>query len=76
MLARSVRVSKTFALLVVCVAVFVDVFTYGIVVPVIPFALTERLGVPDKDVQKWNSILLGVLGLAILVRSSMFLDRG
>jgi hypothetical protein len=44
---------------------------YGVVVPVLPFALTERLGVPDEDVQKWNSILLGVLGIAILVGSSM-----
>jgi hypothetical protein len=72
MFAHSIRASKTFALLVVCIAVFVDVFTYGVIVPVLPFALTERLGVPEDDVQKWNSILLGVLGIAILIGSSTF----
>src|SRR5690348_3501456 len=69
--ARSIRESKAFTLIVVCIAIFSDVFTYGILVPVVPFALTERLGVHDADVQKWNSILLGVLGVAILVGGSM-----
>ncbi|KIW03665.1 uncharacterized protein PV09_04987 [Verruconis gallopava] len=72
MIARSVRSSKTFTLIVVCIAVFSDVFTYGVIVPVLPFALTERLGVSDEDVQKWNSILLGVLGVAIVVGSIGF----
>lgn len=64
------RSSKTFALIVVCVAVFTDVFVYGLVVPVMPFALTQRLGVPEEDVQKWNSILLGVLGGAVFIGGS------
>ena len=70
MLARSFRASKSFALLVVCIAVVSDVFTYGIIVPVMPFALTERLSVPESDIQKWTSVLLGVLGIAILIGSS------
>ena len=35
--------------------------------PVMPFALVQRLGVLEEDVQKWNSILLGVLGGAVFV---------
>jgi hypothetical protein len=70
MLARAFRASKAFTLVVVCIAIFSDVFTYGVLVPVVPFALTERLGVDEEDVQKWNSILLGILGAAILVGSS------
>lgn len=64
------RSSKTFALIVVCIAVFTDVFVYGLVVPVMPFALTQRLGVREEDVQKWNSILLGVLGGAVFFGAS------
>jgi hypothetical protein len=70
MLTRSVRESKGFALFVVCVAVFTDVFVYGLVVPVMPFALTQRMGVPEEDVQKWNSVLLGILGGAIIIGGS------
>jgi hypothetical protein len=72
MIAYTFRASKRFALFVVCIAVFTDVFIYGLVVPVMPFALTQRLGVPEDDVQKWNSILLGVLGGAIMVGGGMF----
>jgi hypothetical protein len=70
MTTHAFRASKTFALIVVCIAVFTDVFVYGLVVPVMPFALTQRLGVPEEDVQKWNSILLGVLGGAVVVGAS------
>jgi hypothetical protein len=70
MLGHEFRRSKGFALLVVCIAVFTDVFVYGLVVPVMPFALTQRLGVPEEDVQMWNSILLGVLGCAIIIGAS------
>jgi hypothetical protein len=69
MLAREVRASKSFTLLVVCVGVFSDVFIYGLLIPVLPFALTSRLGVPEDEVQKWNSVLLGILGASILVGS-------
>lgn len=39
-----------------------------------PFALTQRLGVPEEDVQKWNSILLGVLGGAVFIGASKFVE--
>jgi hypothetical protein len=66
---KEFRSSKSFTLLVVCIAVFSDVFIYGLMIPVMPFALTDRLGIPEKDVQKWNSVLLGLLGGAILFGS-------
>ena len=44
-------------------------------VPVIPFALTERLDIDEHDVQKWNSILLGVLGVTILAGSGTHSSR-
>jgi hypothetical protein len=74
MTIHAFRSSKTFALIVVCIAVFTDVFVYGLVVPVMPFALTQRLGVPEEDVQKWNSILLGVLGGAVFIGASKFVQ--
>ena len=70
MLFHEYRASKSFALIVVCIAVFTDVFVYGLVVPVMPFALTQRLGVQEADVQMWNSILLGTLGVAVIIGAS------
>lgn len=74
MFARDFRASKTFTLIVVCIAVFTDVFVYGLVVPVMPFALTQRLDVAEEDVQMWNSILLCVLGIAIVIGARTFLS--
>ncbi|CAG8973682.1 hypothetical protein HYALB_00002248 [Hymenoscyphus albidus] len=67
----SLRSSNTFIIGTICVAVFTDLFLYGIIVPVIPRALEERAGVPQKDVQKWVSILLAVYGGALLVGSPL-----
>ena len=59
MLFHDLRVSKKFTTFVVCVAVFSDVLLQGLLVPVLPYALTERLGLTDEvDVQRWNSLLL------------------
>ncbi|KAI9055526.1 hypothetical protein LZ554_000474 [Drepanopeziza brunnea f. sp. 'monogermtubi'] len=64
-----VRSSKTFILATICIAVFTDIFLYGIVVPVIPFALASRAHVPPSSVQSYVSILLAVYGAALLVAS-------
>ncbi|KAM0804406.1 major facilitator superfamily domain-containing protein [Usnea florida] len=60
------RSSYAFILSTVSVAVFTDIFLYGIVVPVIPFALTTRVGVAEGDVQHWVSVLLAVYGAALV----------
>lgn len=61
------RTSTAFITTTVAFAIFTDVFVYGIIVPVIPFALTERAGIQESDIQYWTSILLAVYGAALLV---------
>ena len=63
------RSSHWFILLTICLAVFTDIFLYGIIVPVIPFALTNRAGVSPQDVQHWVSVLLAVYGASLLAAS-------
>jgi MFS family permease len=46
-----------------------DVFLYGIIVPVVPFALIERVNISNADVQHWVSILLAVYSVGLLVGS-------
>jgi hypothetical protein len=63
------RSSKGFVVVVVCVAVFTDIFLYGLIVPMLPFALAERVGLSGGDIQRWNSILLASYGASILLGS-------
>lgn len=63
------RSSTTFVIVVVCVAVFTDIFLYGLIVPVMPFFLSQRVGVPDHEVQSWTSALLAIYGASILLGS-------
>ncbi|KAF7947080.1 uncharacterized protein EAE97_004329 [Botrytis byssoidea] len=63
------RSSKLFILTTICVAVFTDIFLYGIIVPVVPFSLTTRAGVHESSVQSWISVLLAVYGAALLIGS-------
>lgn len=46
-----------------------DIFLYGVIVPVIPFALKNRIGLAQNDAQHWVSVLLTVYGAALLVAS-------
>ncbi|KAF2858100.1 MFS general substrate transporter [Piedraia hortae CBS 480.64] len=65
----SFRSSKLFIITTVSVAIFTDIFVYGIVVPVLPFALTTRSGIDEKSVQTWISIFLAVYGAGLLFAS-------
>ncbi|PNS18284.1 Quinidine resistance protein 1 [Sphaceloma murrayae] len=72
------RCSKVFIIASVAAAVFTDLFLYGVIVPVIPFTLTSRVGIEEGSVQRWTSILLAVYGAALLVASPIcgwFADR-
>lgn len=60
------RTSTAFITVTVAFAIFTDIFIYGIIVPVVPFALTQRAGVPESDIQYWVSVLLAVYGAALL----------
>ncbi|KAL9584484.1 MAG: hypothetical protein Q9212_002096 [Teloschistes hypoglaucus] len=61
------RSSKWLIGFTVFIAAFNDGFGYGAVVPVLPFSLVERSGVPKKDVQFWLSTLLVAFGLSLTV---------
>ncbi|KAL6714093.1 hypothetical protein ACLMJK_008587 [Lecanora helva] len=65
----ALRSSYTFILATICIAIFTDIFLYGIIVPVIPFALTHRASIPLDSVQHWVSILLAVYGASLLAAS-------
>ncbi|KAI0875475.1 MFS transporter-like protein [Hypoxylon argillaceum] len=52
-------------------AVFADIFFYALVVPVLPFALTAQVGIPEDDVQYWVSILLASYSAALFVGSPL-----
>jgi MFS family permease len=63
------RSSKSFILLTVCAAIFTDSFLYGVLIPVIPFTLHHRSGIPESDVQWWTSVILAGYGLMVLIGS-------
>ncbi|KAL8912372.1 MAG: hypothetical protein Q9172_007510, partial [Xanthocarpia lactea] len=69
MYARRLRSSDGFIIFVVGIAVFTDMMLYGLIVPMLPYVLFDRVGVAQKDVQGWNSILLGSFGGALMVGS-------
>ncbi|KAL8797023.1 MAG: hypothetical protein Q9195_000794 [Heterodermia aff. obscurata] len=61
------RSSKLFIILTICFASFTDIFLYGLIIPVVPFALLNRVGVPEGNVQHWVSVLLAVYAAALIV---------
>lgn len=63
------RSSNFFIIATIAIAVFTDVFLYGLIVPVVPFALHDRLDIAQDHVQLWTAILLAVYGAAALVAS-------
>ncbi|KAM4063668.1 major facilitator superfamily protein [Hirsutella rhossiliensis] len=70
-LARQ-RSSSNFIVTTVSVAVFTDIFLYAVIIPVLPFALTDRIGIPKDDVQHWVSVSLAVFAAAVLCSSPTF----
>ena len=63
------RSSKWFIYVVVNLAVFTDAYLYGLIIPVLPFALTQSVHVPHADVQEWIGVLLGAYGAGLLIGS-------
>ena len=60
------RSSKWFIMFVVAFATGTDIFMYGLIVPVTPTALKERVGIPEDNIQTWTSILLALYSAALL----------
>lgn len=65
------RSSKLFIIATICIAIFSDMFLYGVIVPVVPFSIVERAGINENDVQHWTSILLAVYGAALLISAPL-----
>lgn len=63
------RSNTTFILATVGIGLFTDLFLYGIVVPILPFILTDRLNIPHSEVQTWTSALLASYAGASVVFS-------
>jgi MFS family permease len=56
-----------------------DMFLYGVIVPVIPFALQSRSHVEHDQVQYWVSVLIAIYGASLLAFSPVcgwLADRG
>ncbi|KAK5165253.1 uncharacterized protein LTR77_009351 [Saxophila tyrrhenica] len=81
------RSNTIFILLTIGIALFTDLFLYGLLVPILPFLLESRVGVPPDQVQSYTSGLLaayagasvcsspvaGVLADKVSTRQSPFL---
>jgi hypothetical protein len=63
------RSSKAFVYVVVNLAVFTDAYFYGVIIPVLPFALKDVIKVEENDVQWWIGALLAAYGAGLLVGS-------
>ena len=69
------RSSKLFVYTVINLAVFTDAYLYGLIIPVLPFALIERVKLHPDEVQRWISLLLAAYGAGLIIgaRESHFL---
>lgn len=60
------RSSRWFIMFVVSFAAGTDIFMYGLIVPVTPTALRDRVGLSEDSIQSWASILLALYAGALL----------
>jgi MFS family permease len=65
------RSSTPFILFTISLAIFTDIFLYGLIVPVIPFSLTVQAGVAEDQVQQWTAILLACYNITLFVGSPL-----
>ena len=49
-----------------------DAYFYALIIPVLPFALHDRVQIPEDDVQRWIGFLLGAYGAGLLIGSRKF----
>ncbi|KAF1831192.1 MFS general substrate transporter [Decorospora gaudefroyi] len=73
------RSSDGFIIFTVSLATFTDMFLYGVIVPVVPFAIQTRAHVEESRVQYWVSVLVAVYGASLLAFSPICgwaADRG
>ncbi|TQS37381.1 hypothetical protein Golomagni_02149 [Golovinomyces magnicellulatus] len=56
------RSSTSFIISTISMAMFTDLFLYGLIVPTLPFILSNRLHLPSHEMQKSISLLLSFYG--------------
>ena len=61
------RSSKLFVYTVINLAVFTDAYLYGLIIPVLPFALVERVKLHQDEVQRWIGLLLAAYGAGLII---------
>lgn len=72
------RSSKLFVYTVINLAVFTDAYIYGLIIPVLPFALVERVKLHPDEVQQWIGLLLAAYGAGLIIGAPIagwFADR-
>ncbi|KAL3424993.1 vesicular amine transporter [Phlyctema vagabunda] len=63
------RSNTLFILATVGIGLFTDLFLYGLIVPILPFILEDRLGTPQSQIQSQTSLLLACYAGASVVFS-------
>ncbi len=63
----NIRSSRTFVISTVAVAVFVDLFLYSLIIPILPTLLTERANVPASKIQITLSGLLTTFNASVVI---------
>ncbi|KAH9904487.1 MFS general substrate transporter [Xylariomycetidae sp. FL2044] len=63
------RSNTLFIISTVAIGLFTDLFLYGLVVPVLPFMLRDRLSIPEDEIQSYVSNLLAAYAGASVVSS-------
>lgn len=63
------RASTFFIVATVAVGLFTDLFLYGLIVPILPFMLRDRVDVPQDKVQSYTSAMLAAYAGASVVSS-------
>ena len=67
-----VRGSMLFIMTTITLAIFTDIFLYAIIVPVVPYAFEERLGLAETAVQGAISKALALYSVGLIVGSVIF----
>lgn len=63
------RSSTGFILFTISLAIFTDIFLYGLIVPVVPFSITVQAGIAEDQVQQWTAVLLACYSATLFVGS-------
>lgn len=67
-----IRDSMFMIVFTISLAVFTDMFIYSMIVPVVPFAFVDRMGVAPENVQSQVSIALGIFSVGMVVSALTF----